>query len=58
MITLTNPWNSGVCIFPIGTVFIPQTRTASRGRTIYSYATPGGGHGECLIDAGVTPGQD
>jgi len=55
MITLTSPWNSGCCIFPIGTVFIPQ-RSARRGGTVYTYGTPNGGTGECLIDAGVTPG--
>jgi hypothetical protein len=56
MITLSSPWNSGICIFPAGTVFIPQRTIRNRG-TIYTYGTPGGGHGECLIDEGVTPGQ-
>ena len=56
MITLIDTWNSGVCIFPVGTVFIPQ-RTARGGGMIYTYGTPGGGHGTCLIDAGATPGQ-
>ena len=55
MITLTEQWNSGVCIFPVGTVFIPQER-ASAGR-VWSYGTPGGGTGRCLLDEGVTPGQ-
>ena len=56
MITLTSPWNSGCCIFPVGTVFIPQ-RTTRRGGTVYAYGTPNGGHGECLIDKGITPGE-
>jgi hypothetical protein len=56
VITLTKKWNSGCCIFPVGTVFIPQ-RTTRSGGTVYAYGTPGGGHGECLIDAGVTPGN-
>ena len=55
MITLTEKWNSGYCIFPVGTVFIPK-KVMKRG-TIYTYGTPGGGHGEVLIDKGVTPGE-
>ena len=56
MITLTEQWNSGICIFPAGTVFIPQRTVRNRG-TVYTYGTPNGGHGEVLIDAGVTPGE-
>jgi len=56
MITLTDTWNSGYCIFPAGTVFIPQRTVRNRG-TVYTYGTPDGGHGEVLIDAGMTPGQ-
>ena len=60
MITLTSPWHYSLlgCTFPVGTVFIPQLGSARRGRTVYSYATPNGGHGECLIDDDITPGQD
>ena len=56
MITLTESWSSGYCTFPAGTVFIPQ-RPTSRGGTIYTYGTPGGGHGEVLLDEGITPGE-
>jgi len=55
MITLTEKWtSSNGCIFPIGTVFIPRQKL-KRG-TAYVYGTPGGDHGEVLIDAGDTPG--
>ena len=55
MITLNVKWNSGHCIFPAGTVFIPQ-RTV-RGRQIYSYGTPDGGHGEVILDDDNPPGS-
>ena len=54
MITLTSPWNSGVCTFPAGTVFI-SARTTKRG-TVYTYGTPNGGHGETLVYKGTIPG--
>jgi len=54
MITLTEQWNSGHCIFPAGTVFIPQRKV--RGRSVYSYGTPGGGYGEAIFDADNLPG--
>jgi|10_taG_2_1085330.scaffolds.fasta_scaffold97104_2 hypothetical protein len=48
MITLTAPWNSGYALFPIGTVFIPHEVCGHR--TVWSYATPNGGHGKCVIN--------
>jgi hypothetical protein len=56
MITLTESWNSGTCTFPVGTVFIPQ-RPARNGGTVYTYGTPGGGHGEVLLNMGIIPGE-
>ena len=58
MITLSESWNSGICIFPAGTIFIPQAQGGyTRGGRVWSYGTPGGGHGEVLLDEGVTPGE-
>lgn len=53
MITLTFPWHCSRlgCTFPVGTVFIPVD-----GR-VWSYGTPGGGTGQCLLGNDVTPGQ-
>jgi hypothetical protein len=55
MVTLIESWNSGYCTFPEGTVFIPQ-KVTKRG-TIYAYGTPDGGHGQVIIDVGITPGE-
>lgn len=57
MITLTNLWNSGHCVFPAGTVFIPHLDWNEDGSQVYSYGTPNGGYGEVLLDMGVTPGE-
>ena len=59
MITLTSSWTDTRlgCTFPAGTVFIPQ-RTARNGGTVYTYGTPNGGHGECLLAEGVVPGAE
>ena len=59
MITLTSAWTDTRlgCTFPAGTVFIPQ-RPARNGGTVYTYGTPGGGHGECLLAQGVVPGVE
>ena len=59
MITLTSPWTSSLlgCTFPIGTVFIPQVRAIAVSGRVWSYGTPGGGTGQCLLGNDVTPGQ-
>lgn len=58
MITLSTKWTgpNGIT-FPTGTVFIPQRTTRNRSK-VYTYGTPGGGHGEVLLREGVIPGAD
>ena len=59
MITLNARWTAchvGIT-FPVGTVFIPHLEGGyTRGGRVWSYGTPGGGHGEVLLCEGIVPG--
>jgi hypothetical protein len=58
MITLTEKWCDprGGITFPVGTVFIPRHVLAKDRGTVYTYGTPGGGHGETRVAKGMVPG--
>jgi hypothetical protein len=49
----TTPWGN---TFPADTVFF-RGRTSRKGRTQYSYATPGGGEGWIALESDQSPGN-
>ena len=62
MITLTKDWSLPWQSFPVGTEFIPNSRTVrgtfKTGVVVYAYTTPEGARGELLLDSDVIPGAE